>query len=294
MVSKQRKTIPFNPSILLNFTVLILVSSNSNTSSHYTDFVYKKCRNEAHLPQNLVSSLIQELVEKSAESKFYQTTTGDDTFAVSGMYQCRRDLTTNNCHDCIVNILPRLSCDLGLLARVQLKGCSISLEPEPDRIDNRVLIGFQNNNLQHKKCGERRHVFDGLEEVKDAAFEVIARCVMSSGDRHCEMSHGWIHVVAQCDMIMEECQCGECVSNAFQVAQDECWESVSGEVYMENCFVNFSDDQPTEGGGNFSQEHNIGGGSAKVVAMVVGIGVALALLSALCYCVRSSRRKHDG
>ncbi|CAI9301980.1 unnamed protein product [Lactuca saligna] len=295
MVPKQRKILHFTSTILLNFTLLILVSSNPDTTSHHTEFIYKKCQNVTHLPQKLASSLIQELVEKSSNSKFYQTTTGDDTFAISGAFECRHDLTNTDCNNCIVNTLPRLSCGSDFLSRVQLKGCYISLEPEPnipdpegDRIDERVLIGFQKDDLQHKKCGERRVGLEGLEEVRDAAFEAIARCIISSGDKHCEMSHEWMHVVAQCDMSLEGCQCGKCVSNAFQVAQDECLGSDSGEVYLTNCFISFSDDN---GGGNYSQGRNIGGSSAKVVAMVVGIGVALALLFALCYCIRSSKRK---
>ncbi|KAD4583992.1 hypothetical protein E3N88_21593 [Mikania micrantha] len=181
------------------------VSSNSDQVSRYTDFVYMKCRNETRLPQSLVSSLLQELVEKSTVSKFYQTSTGDDTFAVSGKFQCRHDLTINDCHDCIV------------------------------------------------KTG--------------------------------------MYAMGQCVGSLEECECGACVSNAFQVAQDECWGSDSGEVYLQNCFISYSDYKPQEAGGNSYQGKGVGGGSAKIAALVVGAGVALGLLSTLCYCIKSSARK---
>lgn len=259
MVSKLR----FGLWILINATLLILVSTHLNTVSHYTEFVYKNCRNETRVPQNLVSSLLQELVEKSTKSKFYQTSTGDDKSAVSGMFQCRWDLTNDNCHDCVVNSITKLACTSGPLARIQLKGCYISLEPEvepepepepePQRIDKRVMIGVRKDFLQHKKCGERRSWFEGLQGVRDVAFEIVAKCVMSSGIGHCDTTHEGMYVMGQCGGSLEECECGECVSNAFQVAQDECWGSDSGEVYLENCFVTFSDNQPNEGGGNYSQ-----------------------------------------
>ncbi|GJS67190.1 Gnk2-like domain-containing protein [Tanacetum coccineum] len=297
MLSKRRIT----PSIIINATLLILVSSNSFTVSHYTNFVYKKCRNETHIPKNLVSSLLQELAEKSKTSKFYQTSTGDDTFAVSGIFQCRGNLANENCHDCILNTITKLSCTSGgSLARVQLKGCYMSLEPEPEpqlehessRTNDRVLFGVPKGYLQHKKCGERRSWFEGLQEARDAVFEVVTKCVMSSRIGHCETTHEGMYATGQCAGSLEECECGECVSNAFQVAKDECWGSDSGEVYLENCFINFRDNQPNKGGrGSSSQGNSIGGGSGKVAAMVIGVGVALALLTTLCYCIRSSRKK---
>ncbi|PWA47489.1 gnk2-like domain-containing protein [Artemisia annua] len=190
-------------------------------------------RNGTHIPKNLVSSLLQELVEKSKTSKFYQTSTGDDTFAVSGIFQCRGDLANENCHDCILNTITKLSCASGgSLARVQLKGY-----------------------FQHKKCGERRSWFEGLQEVRDAAFELVTKCVMSSHIGHCETTHEGMYGMGQCAGSLEECECGECVSNAFQVAQDECWGSDSGEVYLENCFINFRDNQPNHGGGRSFQEY---------------------------------------
>ncbi|XP_071713401.1 plasmodesmata-located protein 2-like [Rutidosis leptorrhynchoides] len=291
------------PLMLINFMLLNFVSSNPSEVSHYTEFVYKKCRNETHIPQNFVSSLLQELVERSTNSKFYQTSTGDDTLAVSGMFQCQHYLTNDDCHDCIVNTVTRLSSPSSSLARIHLKGCFMSLEPEPEPepepegdIDhNRVLIGVQKDYVQHKKCGERKALFDGLEEIRDVSFEIVAKCVTSSVIRYCDTTKEGLYAMGQCVGSLGECECGECVSNAFQVAQDECWGSDSGEVYLDNCFITFSDDQqPTQGGTSYSHENNVGGGSAKVAAMVVGIGVALALLFSLCYCIKSSSRKHEG
>ncbi|KAI3757226.1 hypothetical protein L6452_04760 [Arctium lappa] len=304
MVSKRRKILHFTPLILVNLALLIFVSSNSDTVSLHTNFVYKKCRNETHLPQDLVSSLLEELVEKSSESKFYQTTTGDDAFAVSGVFRCRTDLTNDECHACILNAVPRLSCGSILLARVQLEGCYLSLQPEPEldpvpeggRINSRALVSttfVQKDYLQHKKCSGRRARFEGLEELRNTAFEATVGCVMSSRDGYCVTTHEGIYAMGQCEGSLGKCECGKCVDNAFQVARDECWGSDSGEVYLENCFVSFSDNESNVGD-NSSRGKNIGGGSAKLVAIVVGVGVALALLSAICYCIRSSTRKHDG
>ncbi|XP_024969027.1 cysteine-rich repeat secretory protein 3-like [Cynara cardunculus var. scolymus] len=301
MVLKQRKILHFTPSVLLNLALLIFVSSDSDIVSHYTNFVYKKCRDEARIPQNLVSSLLQELVKKSSETKFYETVMGDDTFSVSGVFQCRMDLTDDHCHTCILNAIPRLSCGSNFLARVQLKGCYLSLQPKPEpkpeldlvheggKINGRALVSttfLQEDYLQHKKCGQRRARFHSWEEVLNAVFEAIVGCVMSSRDGHCVTKLEGVYAMGQCEGSLERCECGKCVNNAFQVARDECRGSDSGEIYLENCFVSFSDNESNE-------ENDVAGGSAKSVAIVVGVGAALALLSAICYCIRSSTRKHD-
>ncbi|KAK1431361.1 hypothetical protein QVD17_07818 [Tagetes erecta] len=287
------------PWILL--MLLILVSSNTGLDTRYTEFVYKKCKNETHIPQILVSSLVQELVDKSTKSKFYQTSTGDDTLALSGKFQCRHDLTMDHCHDCIVKTVPRLACSSGSLARVQLKGCFISLEREPEpelkfesgRIVNKGLVGVRKDYLQHKKCGDRISWFEGLEEVRDVVFETVAKCVTTSGTGYCETRRDGIYAMGQCEGGLEVCECGECLSNAFQVAQDECWGSDSGEVYLENCFISFSDYKPHVTQGDYSEGKGVGGGSAKVAAMVVGVGVAIGLLVTLCYCIRSSSQRQE-
>ncbi|KAK9075073.1 hypothetical protein SSX86_003392 [Deinandra increscens subsp. villosa] len=301
MVSQPRKNLHFTPRILLEFTLLILVSSTIDPVSRYTDFVYKKCRTETHIPQTLVSSLLQELVEKSSKSKFYRITIGDDTFVASGKFQCRHELTVNDCHDCVVNTLTRLTCSSGSLARVQLKGCFLTLEPEPEpepdgeKIGNKDLIVVQKDYLQHKECGEKKYSWTaGLEEVRDAVFETVVVCVTTSGIGYCDTRNEGIYAMGQCDWSLRACECGECVSNAFQVARDECSGSDSGEVYLENCFISFSDYQPHVTRGDSSQGKGVGGGSAKVAAMVIGVGIALGLLSTLCYCIRSSRRKQEG
>lgn len=71
----------------------------------------------------------------------------------------------------------------------------------------------------------RRSWFEGSKEVRDAAFEAVINCVMLSGIGHCEMTYEVMYAMGHCVGSLGECECGECVSNAFQVAQDKCWGS---------------------------------------------------------------------
>jgi hypothetical protein len=47
-------------------------------------------------------------------------------------------------------------------------------------------------------------------------------------------------MMAQCEGDLGGCECGECVNNAEQIAQEECGESVSGEIYLDKCFISYT------------------------------------------------------
>ncbi|KAK3012012.1 hypothetical protein RJ639_011143 [Escallonia herrerae] len=54
------------------------------------------------------------------------------------------------------------------------------------------------------------------------------------------MKYEDMHVMAECEGTLGACECGECVSNAVEVAQDECTDSVSGQIYVDHCFLSYS------------------------------------------------------
>lgn len=103
---------------LLSLALLFYSCFGNNLSStnisNLQDLVYRHCSNQyistdpaGSLPQ-ILSSLFNELVEQSSISKFYETSAGDDYIAVSGLFQCRNDLSRDQCFSC-VNRLPEMS-----------------------------------------------------------------------------------------------------------------------------------------------------------------------------------------
>ncbi|KAF7143726.1 hypothetical protein RHSIM_Rhsim05G0171200 [Rhododendron simsii] len=276
------------------------LSISTDPSLH--DLVYKHCTSHisavptaGSLPE-ILSSLFRELVEQSSVSKFYETSVGDDDIAISGLFQCRSDLGGDQCFDC-VNRLPEMSNALcgrqvqlsfhwTVPARIRLSGCYLHYKADGSQISRLEL--------QHKTCSDSNVVSDGFEGVRDGAFAAVVSGVMS-GNGFCDMSYESVHVTAQCQGNLEICDCGECVANAVQIAQDECGESISGEVYLDSCFMTYSYDGINEIPGNSNGgfgTRNIDSG--KFVAIVGGVAVAAAfILFFFCFC-KSLRRKSDG
>lgn len=125
--------------------------------------------------------------------------------------------------------------------RIRLSGCYLHYKADGSQISRLEL--------QHKTCSDSKAASDGFEGVREGAFAAVVRGVMG-GNGFCDMSYESMHVTAQCQGNLESCDCGECVANAVQIAQDECGESISGEVYLDSCFMTYSYDGINEIPGN--------------------------------------------
>ncbi|CAL5321983.1 unnamed protein product [Camellia sinensis] len=266
-----------------------------NTSSSHNNLIYSHCPNQTFNDpkgslQQILSSLFQELVDQSSRSKFYQTSTGDEKIAISGLFQCRIDLSNGDCHDCVSG-LPDMSsgfCGKAIPARIHLSGCYLNYKAD----------GFETSwvQLQHKTCSESKADSSGFVELRDAAFAALESNVVSSANGFIDMTYESMHMVAQCGGNLEGCECGGCVNNAVQIAQDECGNSLSGEVYLDSCFISYSsnDNNGIPGNSNQGNETNqISTSSGRLVAIVLGGAAALLFVFMFFYFYRSSKRKSD-
>ncbi|XP_019196606.1 PREDICTED: cysteine-rich repeat secretory protein 3-like [Ipomoea nil] len=253
--------------------------------------VFTRCPNQTSsaaspplLPSPLLSSLFQELVDKSSETSFFHTYVGDDTTAISGRFQCRRDISNRDCHAC-VNQLPGFSaafCGQTVPARVQLSGCYLHYEAEELMGADQTSAPFQ---LLHSACSQKR----ADERSRQLRYQVLAeleRCVMNGEIENreelergfCKLRYESMHGVAQCAGNLGHCECGECVNMAAQMALDECGYSASGEIYMDRCFV------------SYKYDHGSGSSNGRLVAIAVGGIVASVIVGAI---LASRGKKYD-
>ena len=228
---------------LLLLVSLALFLPSIKSSSDYSTLVYKNCASQTFTSTSIsqsqtLSSLFQELVAHSSQSKFFKTIEGNNETAISGLFQCRGDMSDEECHNC-VNAIPQISdnlCSLAMAARIQLFGCYTHYEAdgfhEPDATNSKT-------NLLYKICGESEAVDGGFVELRDSAFAALESGVVS-GNGFFSSSYDSVQVTAQCEGDLGGCDCGECVNNAVQVAQEECGNSVSGEIYLDKCFISYS------------------------------------------------------
>lgn len=226
------------------FSCLLLFLPVAKTSSHHSGLVFSKCANQTHSASTeshsqILSSLFHELSLQSSSSKFFKATAGDDTIGVSGFFQCRGDLGGNECYDC-VNSLPQVlnnTCKQAVAARVQLNGCYFHYET-----DGFELYGGDDMALKHEllhgTCSEKKAVDGGFVEVRDAAFVAMESEGMSINGFY-EADYEYVQVMAQCEGDLWGCDCSECVGIAVEIAREDCGSSVSGKVYLDNCFLSY-------------------------------------------------------
>ncbi|KAK6928946.1 Gnk2-homologous domain [Dillenia turbinata] len=114
-----------------------------------------------------LKALFDCLISQSQTHNFYKTTSGSAQSAITGLFQCRGDLGTKDCLNC-VNKLPETSnkvCGKKIAARVQLSGCYLRYEMEWFR----TVSGTE---MLYKFCGSRQVSERGFVEKSETAFHL--------------------------------------------------------------------------------------------------------------------------
>ncbi|KDP23729.1 hypothetical protein JCGZ_23562 [Jatropha curcas] len=266
------------PIPLVTFILFLTFIKASSLDYYYTSLVYTKCANQTHEATShsqVLSSLFQELSAQSSRSKFFKTTSGDEKVGISGLFQCRGDLSNNDCHNC-VNKIPELSnstCKKAVAARLQLNGCYFYYETDGFGDE----IATTERELLHEKCSEKKAVSGGFLEVRDAALLAMENGEMINDKGFYEMDYEFVHVIVQCENdYLGGCDCIECIGNAVEIVKEDCGSSFSGQVYLDKCFLSYSY-HPDGKQSNFypGEEEKNGKETGKTVAMVLGGAVAL-------------------
>ncbi|XP_060215402.1 plasmodesmata-located protein 4-like [Lycium barbarum] len=269
---------------------LMLQSANSNKIDLH-QLVFTTCITQNQTFQNydsisklsIASSLFQEFLDKSLESKFFETYAGDENIAILGLFQCRNDLNYNECHICTNRLVDIYShfCGERLPARVQLSGCYLDYKAEEEREISKLQ-------MLHKVCSRKKANSRSFLEEMSYAFAEIESCGMN-GNGFCDLSYGKVHVMAQCVGNLGGCDCGECVHKAVQIVHDECAYSLAGEVYLDGCYLSYNY-------GKYKISHEGKGskeGTQKLAAIVAGGILAAILLGAVFYFMKSCGKKDD-
>ncbi|KAK3200786.1 hypothetical protein Dsin_024201 [Dipteronia sinensis] len=268
-----------------------------NTNSDYSNLVYKNCTSqqkftglshESH--SQALSILFQELLPQSSQSRFSKATAGGDNNAVSGLFQCRGDLTNRDCYEC-VNTLPEilsknLCTNKDVAARIQLNGCYFHYET-----DEFIEETFKKHELLHKICGEKGADI-GFEELRDEAFAAMESGVID-GHGFYSGDYGSVHVLAQCEGDLGGCDCGECVISAAQIAQEECIGSISGQIYLDRCSICYSYYPYGVPGNKYHHKGGGGNNTGKSVAIVLGGAAALFFGLVFLMIIKSFGKKDD-
>ncbi|CAL0300011.1 unnamed protein product [Lupinus luteus] len=243
--------------------------------------------------------MFQKLIAQSSQSKFFKTKEliNNNTSIISGLFQCRKDITTQDCFTC-VNSLPHMSntlCSNSISARVQLDGCYIKYEQEKvlETSDEELSDQSDSNLLHYKICGEISSVTNYVEfrELMDEAFVELENGIVNS-DGYYRVNYKGVQLMAQCEGDSETCECSRCVYAAVEIAKEQCGTSLSAQIYLDKCFISYIYQPDSYGNGNSVPGTRRNHSTEKLAAIIVG-GAAAALLGFLFLSFLNSRCKKD-
>lgn len=231
---------PISQSLILSL-ILLANFSIPGFSSDYTNMVFKGCADQNFPDFNGVykqtlKNLLDTLMSQSSAAKFYKTTSGDGSSAVNGLFQCRGDLSNDECYACVKRApaVAQKLCGEALAARIQLNGCYLRYE----------IAGFRQasgTELLYKVCGSTRASGTGFGERLDTALGEIVKGV-GSGRSGGFYAGGYqsVYVLGQCEGDLGGGECVNCVKSAVERAKSECGASISGQIYFQECYISYT------------------------------------------------------
>ncbi|RZC84915.1 hypothetical protein C5167_047701 [Papaver somniferum] len=291
--------------------ILVIISttfvSSSKSAPDYSTVVYKGCANQTFADSTgggvysqALSGLFTSLISQSSKTKFFKASAGGNgggSVSFTGIFQCRGDLSNGDCYSC-VSKLPKIidnMCGKTIAGRVQLTGCYVSYA-----VSNfPVISGVQ---MLYKTCGRSQASGVGFEERRDTAFASVADGIVNQNNGFYTSQYQSVYVLAQCEGDLSTNDCGECVKTVVQKSQVECGSSISGQIYLNKCYMTYTyypngiskKDSPGDGAGGGGGG---GGGAAqntgKTIAIVVGGAAGVGFLVICLMFTRSLLKKHD-
>lgn len=223
-------------SLLLSLSAILAAAS-----SDYTNLVFKGCADQKFPDSNplykqTLKTLTAALASRSSAAKFYKTSSGDAASAITGLYQCRGDLSADDCGGCVrkaASMAGKL-CGDAVAARVHLNGCTLRYE----------VAGFReagDTDLVYKVCGSTRASGAGFGDRLDTALGEVAKGMAAAGGGFYAAGYESVYALGQCEGDLGGGgECVNCVKTAAERAKSECGSSILAQVYLYKCYISYS------------------------------------------------------
>ncbi|KAK1437685.1 hypothetical protein QVD17_03481 [Tagetes erecta] len=261
------------PSSLSFFFVLLFHLSSSTTDT----FIYGGCSQSRFTPgspyESNVNSMLTSLVNSASFSPFnnFKISVPGSTQSdiVYGLFQCRGDLTTSDCRDCVAHAVTRLGviCPDASGGAMQLDGCFV-------KYDGSSFLGVEDKTEVYKKCGPTVGYNSEILSRRDA---LLAYMVGGNGQYFRVGGSGSVQGVGQCvqDLSLSECQ--DCLTEASGRLKSECGASAWGDMYLGKCYVRYSE----RGFHSRSDDGDVDKTLAIIIGIIAGVAVMIVFLSFL-------------
>lgn len=266
-------------------------------------FVYEGCSQEEYSSgsnyENNLNSLLSTFLRQASSTDYYNASVGSGADAVYGLYDCRGDLGSDDCANCIKNAMSQIStvCVRTRGARIQLDGCFMHY----DRIN---FFGQADSAFIYKTCsGSVSSDGNFYTHLNTVFSSLVTATTSASGDSNGfrlttagDSSTGFVHGLAQCEGDLSASDCNNCMNEAVQKIKDECGTAVSGQVYLSKCYVRYAQDVfYRDSSGNDHSSSDGGDDAGKTVAIIIGLLAGVALIVVFLSFLRQVfRQDHKG
>ncbi|KAF7132024.1 hypothetical protein RHSIM_Rhsim09G0091600 [Rhododendron simsii] len=239
---------------------LITISTLTRPSASAVDsFVYGGCSQLKYNPgtpyESNVNSMLTSFVNSAAFAGFNNfkisvpgSSAGD---VIYGLFQCRGDVGTPNCRDCVAKAVSQLGvlCPNSAGGALQLDGCFV-------KYDNTSFLGVEDKTVVMKKCGTSFGFDSDALTRRDAVMGNLA----AGGQYFRVAGSGDIQGVAQCVQDLSGSECQDCLNEAIGRLKSECGSAAFGDMFLGKCYARYTDRGGHYNGGKFfSQQFRLFG-----------------------------------
>ncbi|GMH07657.1 hypothetical protein Nepgr_009497 [Nepenthes gracilis] len=254
---------------LIFFISCGLLLPSSNAILNHNALIYKYCATRRFSDLNgsysrSLSTLFQELLTRSSQSKFYSSVVkgdNDSGLPLSGHFQCGRDLNNQECYDCVRGISSNTMCADSVAARIQLSGCHLQYEFDGPDVSS---PGFT-----YKVCDESHAVPYGFEEMRNAAFEALESGVGSDTKGSYAINYGSFLSRLSVKLVYE------------------------GQVFMDVCFFSYECGPNDILNRTNTEKKSSKQNSGKLIAITVGSAALVAIALVYFRFLRSYKKGND-
>ncbi|KAG2688179.1 hypothetical protein I3760_09G083100 [Carya illinoinensis] len=260
-----------------------------NTSADYRD--------DSPFKNNLDELLIS-LSSKASSSKFYNTSTGNDTDRVYGVHMCLDYVTNENCGKCIATATKDILklCPYTREAVVWEELCQL-------RYSNQNFFGQVNltgnkhqynpmnlsQPLQFKYRSVVKETLNNLT-TEAAAFNLSAKLRYATGE--VDFEDKTIYALVECTRDLSGDGCNSCLERAIADVLNCCYFSIGARLFSSSCFLRYEFYNFYKYGATSSmnaQGSGSGGRKIWMIIMVVSACLAMVLFASGIYCLANKK-----
>ncbi|XP_047966917.1 plasmodesmata-located protein 6-like [Salvia hispanica] len=267
-----------SPPLFILVTIILTQLSKTCYSASLDSFIYVGCSQLKYTPgspyQSNLNAILTSIVSAAASANYNNfkialpgSAQGDVAY---GLYQCRGDLASGDCRQCVSGAVARLgaTCAGATGGALQLEGCFV-------RFDNDSFVGAEDKTVAADRCGP-------LDSGELARRDSVLSYLGAGGQFFRVSEAGRVQGVAQCVQDLSVGECQDCLSDAVERLRTQCGSAAWGDMFFAKCYARYSERGYTSKPENDDDDDDeLNKTLAIFIGLVAGVAILVVFLSFL-------------